>query len=64
MPEMTIEKTKEYLVVKIPLKTIEKQMVDIAIDEGLEDIKAGRVFGPFKNVKEFKRALGKSKSRR
>jgi predicted transcriptional regulator len=71
MPEMTVEKTKNYLVVKIPLKAVEEgrakispraqKVVDAAINEGLRDIKAGKVFGPFENVKEFKSALKRKK---
>ncbi len=67
MSQVLVEKTKNYLVVKIPLKTMEEgqaelspraqKVVDEAIDEGLLDIKAGKVFGPFKSVKEFKRAV-------
>jgi len=69
MSQVLVEKTKDYLVVKIRLKTMEggkaelspraQKIVDSAIDEGLRDIEAGRVFGPFKNVKEFKKALAK-----
>lgn len=73
MPEMTVEKTKDYLVVKIPLKSVEEgraefspraqRVIDAAIAEGLGDIKAGRVFGPFKSVKEFKNASKKKGGR-
>lgn len=73
MPEMTVEKTKDYLVVKIPLKAVEEgraelslraqRVIDAAIAEGLGDIRAGRVFGSFKDVKEFKNALKKKGGR-
>lgn len=63
MNQVTLEKTPEYLVIKIPLKAVEtgkaplksgsKQIIDEAIAEGLADIKAGRVFGPFDSVKKF-----------
>lgn len=68
-----MEKTKDYLVVKIPLKAVEEgraelppsaqRVIDAAITEGLRDIKAGRVFGPFKSVKEFKNAFKKKGGR-
>lgn len=67
MSQVTLEKTREYLVIKIPLKAVEnrrinissrsQKIIDEAINEGLADIKAGRIFGPFRNVKEFKSAL-------
>lgn len=67
MSQVLVEKTKGYLVVKIPLKTVgegraelstrAQKIVDAAIEEGLRDIEAGRVFGPFKSVKEFKKAV-------
>lgn len=71
MSQVLIEKIKGYLVVKIPLKTVNERraelspraqkIVDEAIEEGLRDIEAGRVFGPFKNIKEFKRVVKKVK---
>lgn len=71
MPEVTVEKTKNYLIVKIPLKATEEgraefspraqKIVDSAIQEGMEDIEAGRVSGPFRNMKEFKSSLRKAK---
>lgn len=67
MAEVMLEKTKEYLIVKIPLKSVKsgraeishksRRIVDAAISEGLRDLKSGRVFGPFENVREFKTAL-------
>lgn len=67
MNQVTIEKTQKYLIVKIPLKSVEngkagispraKKIIDTAIAEGLSDIDAGRVFGPFKNIQEFKKSL-------
>lgn len=57
MNQVTIEKTEKYLIVKIPIKSISagrapilvksRNVVDKAIAEGLLDIEAGRVFGPF-----------------
>lgn len=67
MQGVTVQKTKDYLVVKIPLRAVKEgraelssraqKVVDSAITEGLSDIRAGRTFGPFDSVKEFKRAL-------
>ena len=66
---MTLEKTKDYLVLKIPLKAVEdgkadvsasaQKILDSAISEGLRDIESGKVFGPFKSVREFKKAMAK-----
>ena len=66
MPLITIEKTKDYLVLRIPLKAVEQKgqrIVDEAIKEGLNDIEAGRIFGPFQSVREFKQALRSSTER-
>lgn len=66
MPLITVEKTKKYLVLRIPLDAVEqkgKKMIDEAIKEGLKDIEAGRVFGPFQNIREFKQALRSSTKR-
>ena len=67
MPQVLVEKKKDYLIVKIPLKSVEEgrgelspkaqKIVDKAISEGLHDLKTGRVFGPFSSVREFKKAL-------
>ena len=56
MATVTVEKTKNYLVVKIPLQAVEegraelsprsRKMVDTAIAEGLRNIEAGEIFGP------------------
>lgn len=48
MSRVTVERTPEYLIVKIPLK---------AVAEGLHDIAAGRSIGPFASVRSFKAAL-------
>lgn len=71
MSEVMIEKTKDYLVVKIPLRSVSdgraelsakaQKTVDAAIAEGLADVKAGRVYGPFGSIKEFKNSLHKKK---
>ena len=70
MNQVTIEKTPKYLIVKIPLKSVEsgkaelspraRKKVNAAIAEGLQDIDSGRIFGPFKNVQEFKKSLRKN----
>lgn len=70
MRQVILEKTQEYLIVKIPLKSVKtgraeispssQRVIDKAIAEGLSDIKSGHVFGPFKSVMEFKAALRKS----
>lgn len=70
MNQVTVEKTAKYLIVKIPLKAVQKQTPPLrrqrsiggAIAEGLADIEAGRVFGPFKNIREFKFSLKKLKA--
>lgn len=69
MSQVLIEKTRDYLVVKIPFRAARdgkaelspraQKIVDAAIFEGLRDIEAGRVVGPFRNVKEIRKALGK-----
>lgn len=74
MPVVTVEKTKKYLIVKIPLGAVEnrraeisprsQKIIDGAIKEGLRDIEAGRTFGPFGSVGEFKQALRKASVRR
>ena len=74
MSTVTVEKTKNYLVVRIPLGAVQggraklspraQKIVDASIAGGLGDIKAGRVFGPFKNMGEFKRALRHPPSRK
>ena len=70
MPQVTIEKTQKYLIVKIPLKSFRtgraeisnraQNNIDRAIVAGLKDIESGRVFGPFKTIKEFKKSLKSS----
>jgi len=69
MSQVTIEKTPKYLIVKIPLKSVEigkgelsrkgQKIIDRAVAEGLRDIEAGRVFGPFRNTREFKKTVKK-----
>ena len=69
MPTVTVEKTEDYILVKIPLKAIKngraelsnraRKVIDSAIEEGVSDLEAGRGFGPFKSVKEFKRSLAR-----
>lgn len=66
-----ISKTRDYLVVKIPLSVTEEDeefgvssrlppALDKAIQEGLADIEAGRFVGPFSNVKKFRASLAGS----
>ncbi|MBI2041722.1 MAG: hypothetical protein HYT20_01725 [Candidatus Nealsonbacteria bacterium] len=60
MPLITVEKTKKYLVLRIPLEDVEQKgqkIVNEAIKEGLRDIETGKTFGPFQNVHEFKQTL-------
>lgn len=67
MSLVTIERTKKYLVVKIPFGAMKEgkavisprsqRIIDRAIRRGLRDIEAGRSFGPFGSVGEFKRTL-------
>lgn len=69
MNQVTIEKTEKYLVVKIPIESVSsgkaqisaksKKLVDQAIIRGLRDVEAGRIFGPFRNAREFKAAIKK-----
>lgn len=42
-------------IVLTPKAVVDRAEVDAAIDEGLEDVRKGRVTGPFKNAKEFRR---------
>lgn len=69
MATITVEKIEDYLVLKIPLKAVKngraelsqkgQHIIDSAIAEGLADLEAGKIFGPFKSVKEFKETLAK-----
>lgn len=43
-----------------PKVVVDRESLEAAIAEGLEDYEEGRVFGPFKSVKGFKEALKKS----
>ena len=73
MQEVTVQKTKDYLVVKIPLRAVKEgraelspraqKVVDAAIAEGLADIQAGKVFGPYESVAEFKKALSSTRTK-
>ena len=70
MPQVTIEKTQKYLIVKIPLKSFKtgkaeissraQNNIDRAIVAGFKDIESGRIFGPFKTVGAFKKSLKSS----
>lgn len=51
--EVTQEKNR---IVMIPKTLVDKQ-IEERLAEGLEDIKKGRVLGPFKTAKEAMRAL-------
>lgn len=67
MNQVTIEKTEKYIIVKIPIKSVNtgrasisaksQSVVNKAIAEGLHDIESGRIFGPFKSIRAFKAAL-------
>ena len=69
MTQVTLEKTHDFLILKIPLKSIDdvkadlserdRDIIDNAISEGLADIEASRVFGPFTNSAEAERGLSK-----
>ncbi|MBU1091320.1 ribbon-helix-helix domain-containing protein [Patescibacteria group bacterium] len=41
------------------LEEKKKWQINKAIAEGVYDIKNGRVFGPFKNIRDFKKGLEK-----
>ena len=70
MNQVTVEKTQKYLIVKIPLQAVDEgraelspraqKIIDAAINEGLRGIAAGRVLGPFKDVKSFKTSIKRS----
>jgi hypothetical protein len=74
MAQVTVEKTKKYLVVKIPLQAAvegraelsarSQRAIDRALAKGLRDIKAGLIFGPFSDVKSFKAALKSDNQRK
>ena len=57
MNQLVVTKTKEYLILKIPLSSIKRGISSIAqkerdaIFEGLRAVKAGRVSPPFKSAK-------------
>lgn len=66
MEQVLVSQTKNYLILKIPLRAVGKKRVFIAdleraaVLEGLRDVKEGRVTKPFSNAKEaikFLRAL-------
>lgn len=67
MSRVTVERTPGYLIVKIPLKAVgegraelsprTRKVIDRAVAEGLRDVAAGRVFGPFPSVRSFRAAL-------
>ncbi len=42
-----------------PKAVVDRAVIEEAIEEGLLDLKAGRLLGPFKNVRDFKRAVRK-----
>lgn len=48
---------KNNAIILKPKAVVDRAAVDAAIAEGLEDIKKGRVLGPFTNAKEAMRAL-------
>lgn len=58
MTQLTVTKTKNYLILKIPLKVIKERKIFIsprekkAILEGLKTFGEGRVSKPFRNAKQ------------
>jgi len=57
--ELVVISRKEY---ERFLRTLKKEkkartQLDRDLEKALEDVKAGRLFGPFKAVREFKKAL-------
>jgi AbrB family looped-hinge helix DNA binding protein len=40
-----------------PKAVVDRATVEAAIKEGLDDLSAGRLYGPYKTLREFKRAL-------
>ena len=73
MNHVTIKKTKQYLIVKIPLQAVKtgnaevstrtQKIIEQAIMEGMRDIEEGRTFGPFSTIKAFKRALTETRQK-
>ena len=67
MNTVVVEKTAKHLIIKIPLRSVERRggvlsskaqrTVDRAIAQGIGDVARGHVFGPFQDMKEFRRAL-------
>jgi len=57
--ELVVIPRKEYERVLRIFKKEKKTrtQLDRDLEKALEDVKAGRLFGPFKNVKEFKNAI-------
>jgi AbrB family looped-hinge helix DNA binding protein len=56
--DMLEMKVQNNAIVVKPKVIVDRGSVEAAIAEGLKDYKAGRVHGPFKSVKEFKKSLG------
>ena len=52
VPKRDWEKLKKIAKMKVFQRELEK-----GLREALEDVKAGRLLGPFKNIKEFKNAI-------
>ena len=58
MNQVTVTKTKDYLLLKIPLQAVRERRVSLSngqrrvIAEGLKAIKEGRVSKPYKTAKE------------
>ena len=57
MPELTVTKTKDYLILKIPLRAVRQGEISVSsrtermIAQGLKAYAEGRTYGPF-NAKE------------
>ena len=57
MQDVIVSQTREYLVLKIPLRSIKKRSVSIdpervAVEEGIRAVEESRVSMPFNNAKE------------
>jgi hypothetical protein len=64
MSQLTVSRTKEYLILKIPLKSLDEGVISVskkekkAIEEGLKAIKQNNVSQTFNTQKEASTFLG------
>ncbi len=49
--------TQGNVITLTPKAVVDREDVENAINEGLKDLKEGRVYGPFASVEEFERAI-------